>query len=795
MLDRSAPVAQEAALSYGGGLPSERFRPLDQSYRALPYGGVEDIEEGFSPLRLLIYVVQYRWLIASLLLVGLVSGFLFYLMQTPIYQAATKLEISAPAARVVQDLEVVSETSDLRAFQTAIEKLKSRSVIRRAVFDLDLANNSKFLFPQPSFALSNLVNRVLSRTVVTSLDAYQPEERERMATDRIQANLNVALIRNTSILSVTFNDADPELARVVVNQIADSYIDQRVDQTSQTSDIARKFIQDQVLEVKKKLQDSEERLVAYAKAQGIAATGEDGSLVAQNIKAINSSLSEAISERLAAESVVKQIANGGGQGLKEVQTNQAVLDTRSKIIALKADYQQKLGTFKPEFPEMRMLKAQIDEYQKQLGDLSAAVVASVRQRLDEAKAKESQLKDKLSELETAQAAYEDKNIQYTILKREVDSNRSQYESLIGKLNDAGVGAELKSQAASVLDYALTPRSAVSPRLSRNLLVSLILAGGLAAIIVYLLELLNNTFRVPEQIEQELHLPVLSILPFTDPDAIDGDLGEQKSAISEAYRSLRTSLQFAGVNGTPKILLITSAQPGEGKTTTAHQVARNFSALGQRILLVDSDLRRPSIHRRLGLANTSGLSNILTQTVAKNAIAQLFQSVEPNLTVLTAGPMTPNPADLLSSQRMGMLFDAFQKRFDMIVIDGPPVIGLSDAPILSRLADATLMVISARQVTRKSAALALKRIRAAGGNVLGAALSKFRVGDFDYNYAYSYMKYDYYAYGEEPSGLLADGSVAGDRRGAGRPVQSWSRAAVADRWRRMLRGAIGRVRNA
>ncbi len=418
-----------------------------------------------------------------------------------------------------------------------------------------------------------------------------------------------------------------------------------------------------------------------------------------------------------------------------------------KLADLTGQYQQKLSIMKPGFPEMQQLQSQIKELQRIYSNGVLAITDSLRLKYQQAQNKEEDLKAKLSEMEKQQVEFNDKNIQYTILKREVDSNRSQYDSLVSKLNEVGVSSELKTQNAAIVDFANMPDRPYSPRLSINLGISLLLFMALSASVIYVIELLNNTFTNPEQVEKELGLAILGILPLVDDKDIVGSIADQKSGLSEAYRSLRTSLQFSGAEGAPRSLLVTSSEPSEGKSTTSFKLGQDFAALGARVLLVDGDLRKPNLHRLFGLDNTIGLSNLLTNTVRKEDLAGIFRPTKyPNVTVLTSGTIPPNPADLLSSPKMALIVTNLGKRFDLVIIDAPPIVGLSDAPILSRLAEGTLMVISTNQVTRKSAKTALKRLRAAGANVVGAAMSKFAVNKFDYNYAYKYMNYQYYSYG-------------------------------------------------
>ncbi|TIU41446.1 MAG: polysaccharide biosynthesis tyrosine autokinase [Mesorhizobium sp.] len=782
MLDRNRQP-QLAGPGHGQALSADSYYDVPQNYG--PYGrDYAGQDEGFNPLKLLLYIVQYRWLIVMMAAAGLVAGVIVTMMQTPKYLATTQLEVLVPSAKVFQDIEVVSENSDVRAFLTAREKLKSRALAQRVVFQLGLSEKPDFLFPTPSFSPSNIVYRAFGMSKSPSIEEKTPEEREAIAIKRIQEDLTVNLVTNTSLLSITFVDQKPKYSSDVANQVAQSFIDQRLDQTSETSDLARQFIQEQVWQVKQKLQTSEEELVTYAKDAGITVTGDDKSLIGSNIEALNTALATAIQERLDAGRVVDQIEKGRGSSLGPVLESEGLQKLSEKLADLTSQYQQKLGILKPGFPEMQQLQSQIKELQRIYNNGVLAITDSLRLKYQEAQNKEADLKSKLAEMERQQVVFNDKNIKYTILKREVDSNRSQYDSLIAKLNEVGVSSELKTQSAAIVDFASLPTAPYSPRLSINLAVALALFMALAASIIYIIELLNNTFTNPEQIEKELGLAMLGILPLVGDRELIASIADQKSGLSEAYRSLRTSLQFSGAEGAPRSLLVTSSEPSEGKSTTSFKLGQDFAALGARVLLVDGDLRKPNLHRLFGLDNAIGLSNLLTNTVRKDDLPGIFRPTKyPDVTVLTSGTIPPNPADLLSSPKMALILTNLGKRFDLVIIDAPPVVGLSDAPILSRLAEGTLMVVSTNQVTRKSAKTALKRLRSAGANVIGAAMSKFTVNKFDYNYAYKYMNYQYYDYGASTPKI--EGKVDD---GAGEPAHAKSPA--FRRLVRRLRSGVG-----
>ncbi|MER9133410.1 polysaccharide biosynthesis tyrosine autokinase [Mesorhizobium sp. M0768] len=782
MLDRNKQH-RISGPGHGQALSADLYYDGAQNYS--PYGpDYSEQDESFNPLKLLFYAAHYRWLIVTMAAAGLVAGVIVTMMQTPKYQATTQLEVLVPSAKVFQDIEVVSENADVRAFLTAREKLKSRALAQRVVFQLGLSEKPDFLFPTPDFSLSNIFYRAFRISKSPSIQETTPEEREAIAIGRILKDLTVNLVTNTSLLSISFVDQKPKYASDVANQVAQSFIDQRLDQTSETSDLARKFIQEQVLQVKQKLQKSEEELVAYAKDAGITITGGDKSLIGSNIEALNTALAAAIQERLDAGRVVDQIDKGRGSSLGPVLESEGLQKLSDRLADLTSQYQQKLGILKPGFPEMQQLQSQIKELQRLYNDGVLTITDSLRLKYQEAQNKEDDLRAKLAEMEKQQVVFNDKNIKYTILKREVDSDRSQYDSLIAKLNEVGVSSELKTQSAAIVDFAAQPELPYSPRLSINLAIALALFMAMSGTIIYLIELLNNTFTNPEQVEKELGLAMLGILPLVDDRELVASIADQKSGLSEAYRSLRTSLQFSGAEGAPRSLLVTSSEPSEGKSTTSFKLGQDFAALGARVLIVDGDLRKPNLHRLFGLDNTIGLSNLLTNTVRKEDLAGIFRATKyPNVTVLTSGTIPPNPADLLSSPKMALIMTNLGKRFDLVIIDAPPIVGLSDAPILSRLAEGTLMVISTNQVTRKSAKAALKRLRAAGANVVGAAMSKFAVNKFDYNYAYKYMNYQYYNYGTSTAKI--EGKVDD---GAGQPA--YAKSPAFSRLVRRVRFSIG-----
>ncbi|RZA16642.1 MAG: polysaccharide biosynthesis tyrosine autokinase, partial [Lysobacteraceae bacterium] len=359
---------------------------------------------------------------------------------------------------------------------------------------------------------------------------------------------------------------------------------------------------------------------------------------------------------------------------------------------------------------------------------------------------ERMLMGQIGSLRTEALDVDGRSIQYNILKREVDTNRQLYDGLLQRYKEVGVAGDVRSNNISIIDRAEVPRGRFKPNLLLNLAIGLLLGAMLGVLAAFLLEFLDDTIKTPDDVEQKLRLPVLGIIPKLGPkDNINEIAADPRSSFSEAYRSVRTALQFATDHGVPRTLLITSSGPGEGKSTTALALARNFTQLGKRVLLIEADLRNPSMQRTLGLGKQAvGLSNVLSGACSlSEAIVELG---EEGLFVIPAGPLPPNPAELLSGTKLISTLTVAAERYDQVIIDGPPVIGLADAPILANAADGTLLIIHSARTKISAAQAALKRLTVARARIVGALLSKYDARAAGYGYGYGYHYESYYAYG-------------------------------------------------
>jgi polysaccharide biosynthesis transport protein len=331
------------------------------------------------------------------------------------------------------------------------------------------------------------------------------------------------------------------------------------------------------------------------------------------------------------------------------------------------------------------------------------------------------------------------------LQREADSTRTLYDGLLQQYKDLGVAGATGTNNVAVIDLAQAPGGPYKPDLQKNLLMWFFLGLLGAGAAVAGREILDDTFKSPEEIEDQLGLAVLGLVPRVKEDIFETLRNAPVSPICESYRSLRTALQFSTSNGLPKSLIVTSPKPGEGKSTTAVALAINFAHLGMKVLLIDADLRNPSAHQLLRREAQSGLTNCL---VGGGVAQELLQTTDiPGLCFMASGPLPPNPAELLAGQNMARLLSSASENFELVIIDAPPVLGLADAPLLASIGAGTLLVLGAGETRRGVVKAALKRLHFARAQMVGAVLNKFDTRAANYAYhSYGYGELQYYGYG-------------------------------------------------
>jgi capsular exopolysaccharide synthesis family protein len=675
---------------------------------------------------------MWRWLILGAAAAGVAGAVVVTLLTTPLYRSSVMLELNPPAVEVMEEKGSGSPMlgNDRQFLATQYGLLQSRALAERVAQDLNLASN-------PALAS----------------EAADREVRQRAVVDTLTGGLRVEPEPESRLVRISFSSADPQLAASVVNGFAESFINSSLERRYQASSYAREFLQRQINLLRQELENAERQLVAYAQQQGIisgggggAAGGEGGGgggggestsgPEADTLKALNSALSQATARRIAAEQRYRQ----GMNARPTVEVTQSTTELRNQLAGLQAEYQDKLQIFQPDYPDMVRLRSRMQAIEQSIRSevsvVRAGQTGTLQAEYQAAIAEERALQTQVQQLRGAVLNLRGRSIQYNILQRDLDQNRALYDALLQRYKEIGIAGGVGQTQASIIDRGEVPTSPYKPNLILNVLIGLGL-GLLSGIgIAFLLEFLNDTIKSPEDVRDKLRLAYIGGVPPVKGGAIE-ELRDTSTAISEAYFSAMTALQFSTETGAPQVLLLTSTRPAEGKSTSSWALANSFARLGRKVLLIDADMRKPAFVT--GEEKKDGFANLLT-----NRDPLMSHVVKPEsadgVWLLPCGPLPPNPAELLSSARLQTILAEARSQFDLIIIDSPPILGLADTPLLSALADGTMMVIEAGRTRTRAAGEAVGRLRQSGANVVGALLTRYKHDAVGYGYSYDAYRY-------------------------------------------------------
>lgn len=710
--------------------------------RVLDYPALrqEAIASPFDLMGYLQILLKRRRLIAAAIAIPLLLTLIFTLMLTPVYRAMATIQIDRNTVRVmdVSGLQENETSTEADFFLTQYELLKSRSLAERVVVSLNLADAPRFVGPPPAGLLQRI--RGLFGSKPKTEAPADVLTRKAVAVSKLAANLLIAPVQGSRIVRIFYSDPDPKLAQEIANGVAQGFIAENIDRRYASSNYARHFLEDRITIAEAKLEESERAAVAYATREHIVGGDDKQPLVGEDLTAINTALTHAKIEKFKLEQLWTEAKGSNIYGLPQVLENKALEANRERRTQLAADYQQKLTMFKPSFPDMLQIKAQINELDRQAAQAIGIIKESIHSQYNDALEQEKNLEQRLEDKKSEALSLRERSIKYTILQREVNTNRTLYDGLLQRYKEIGVAGGLVPNNISIVDRSETPASPYSPDLLVNLSIALF-AGLLAGIGgALLLEHMDGSIKSPEDVETRLDLPLLGIIPkLADQAALAAALNDQRSNASEAYRSLHTTLQFSTPAGFPSSLAVTSSRSFEGKSTTALALAQTCARFGAKVLLVDADMRRPSLHQSLGLLNTFGLSNFLAGTAKVDIIIQ--KTSTENLHFIASGLLPPNPPALLTGPKLASLLKYAAEFFDTVILDSPPVLGLSDAPLICHSVAGTCVVVEANGVRIEAAKVAIKRLLMARTQILGVLLSKFEAKSAGYGYGYSYYGED------------------------------------------------------
>lgn len=700
-------------------------------------------QENATLLRYARIARRWKWVIIGAIAAGAAAALVITFLMTRQYSATSQIEIDREEARIVnvQGVQPEVATVDQEFYQTQYGLLKSRALATRVAQELALADNRAFL---DSHDISDTPGTSASERPLDNSPAAR-QQRLAKVTNLLLDRVTISPQRLSRLVDITYTDPDPQVATRIANAWAQLFIRSNLDRRWEANRYARDFLERRLAEQRRFLNDSERALVGYAANQriinintptGQGVTGERP-ITADDLVAYNNALAEARTQRIQAESVLR----GGGGATVGVSdpTLGALLQRRAEAAAERA---RLMTQFESGYPPVQALTSQLQQLDQSIASEQARIMSGLRSQVRQAAAREQELAQRVEGLKDNLIDLRRRSIQYNILQRDVDTNRTQYDALLQRYKEVGIAGAASTNNISIVDTARVPDRPSSPRPLINLLLGILLGAGLGAALAFALEQIDEAITDPGEMENRLGVSSLGVVPKVDTDDPLDVLQDRRSALTEAYLTIKTNLQFATPHGVPRSLMITSTHAGEGKSTTALALAIVLARQGLRVVVVDSDMRSPSLHHRLEIGNEKGLSNVLSGNAPWNEVVQ--KTKLEGVRAITAGPHPPNSADLLSGPGLGGLFADLMSNFDHVVFDAPPMLGLADAPLVASKAGGVIYVVESYGVQSRSARIALNRLRNSGAHVLGAVLTKFESKKAAYGYGYDYG----YGYGSE-----------------------------------------------
>ena len=645
-----------------------------------------------------------KWTILFTTLFTVMFALLFTFATKPSYVANATIQIEREGPQVVSfgQTEARSNATDSLQdpfFRTRYEMLKSRVLALKVIEQENLEESLRSAGDPPEalkpffefFALPDLAQYFETDDGTGGVGSEKPETD---ITDLFADKLQIQAINETHLVQIFFEGTSPVEAQQTVNSVINNFIQLQIDTRSETGEYAKEFLKRELEKARQNLQDAEERLVKYSNKNGILNIDEGQSRYVQKLNNLSAALVNAEIRRTAAESIYREMQNTGS--VSTVITNPVITSLKGQLVSLESEYQEKLKLFKPNYPDMQRLLQQINSLKSKLQNELGVIRNSLQSDFESARRQEEKLRSEVNQFDRKLYSLQGSSTEFNTLKRDVEASGSLYNGLLKRLEEVGVASAANANTSNItiIDPAREPRKKFRPNPKLNILVGT-LAGLLLGLgLAFLRDSLDQSIKSKEDLEKFTGLPVLGAIPKPDRSSKRNLALASKAApnsqFAEAYRVFSANMRFQSNQADDQVLLVTSAMEGEGKSTTACNLACSYAQMGLRVLLIDADLRLPSIHKKIGIANTTGLSDYLGNETDLVGITQTIKAIT-NLFVITAGNYKDDPMRMLSSEKMAYLISQASQRFDFVIIDSAPASGLAETLVLSSLATRTLVV--------------------------------------------------------------------------------------------------------
>jgi capsular exopolysaccharide synthesis family protein len=773
------------------------------SYGNYGYGneadGLHQVKEIWRKVR------KHQWLIAfiTLLVTTVVTVEVF--RNKSLYQASTTVELEKENRTLFRAGDVVIEGEEAEAgfavaaaMKTKIRLLQSRPLLEDVVVALELDKNQKFLDVTQRRSVWESVQTlqglllgnkktmpagteaVASGTLPASaLPTRTTAESNRLApyVGVLGSNLTAAPVEDTRMLAISYQHTDPELATQIVNKLAEVFIYRSYKNKTKKYADTSGWLNSRTRDLQTRLQQAEQKLADFQARNNIFSADGGTTLTTGNMGRLNTEATRAETERMLKQTLYEQVMQGNVAQLPDAYTDTRTGELKVELGRLTTLAAQNSLKYGPDNPNTRNVKKQIEAVQKQIEESRTALADKLKADYERALRDEQALKNALARAKGEAVNQNQAAIQVGILKQEVETAKRLYDDFLNKTQQANLQEAEQHNGMQVIEPATVPGGPVGPHRLRVILIGLLLSLACGVALAFALEYFDNTVKTVDDVGRYMSLPTLAVIPalsgYRKPRLLPGkapeaegtalalsrngqangfhpaplnDLisGNSRSLLAEAYRGLRTSVLLSAAGRPPKVILVTSGMPGEGKTTTTINTAVALAQLGVQVLIIDADLRRPSVHKAFGAEHNRGLSTYLSHG---GELHQLIQPLSvPNLSLLACGPIPPNPAELVSSEKMKELLKLVSERYDHILIDSPPLINVTDPVILSTMVDGVLLVVHGGKSKRNIVARARRELANVGAKIFGVVLNNVNLkseGYDDYYYARYYQSYGYH----------------------------------------------------
>ncbi len=717
-------------------------------------------------------LVRRKWVVIIVLLVTFFSVALYTFTRTPLFLAKGVIKVSSQGANVTKFENVETNIVKMKEFQqTQVKLLQSEQLAGRVITKLKLDENPLFnpflaeeegagsIGSQIKGILRAVKNFIRFQDDQKALQQLSEEAQQQIVYEKVlksfQESFEVSPVRNSELIEISFESPESQLSARIVNTAMQEFLNMQMDSQMDIAKTAGKFLEKKIIAAQVKLEKSEKDLTEFSRRVGLVSLDPKLNLVMKQLEELNDALAKARTERINREATYQQAISENSMNLPQILNDPLIQELKTQYATLQAEYQDLSITFKPAYPKMQQLAAKMKDIADRIEAEKQRIIDSIKNEYETALKKEQYLTARAEEQKKRAIDLNDKATQYKILLREVDTNKSIYQSLLqrSKEIDATLGADALN--IQIVDSARPPIIPYKPKIARNLLLGLLvgLFGGIG--VAFIQEYLDNTIKNPDELVERFHIPVLGLIPFDKENSEDKKLlalkfyYEPRAPMTESIRTAMTSVELSSSENPPRTILVTSVLAGAGKSTFSSNAALSYLSSGERCLLIDVDLRKASLHHIYADGEKGkGLSNVLTGTESlKNVIRKTeFEGLD----FISSGPLPPNPAELLASKRMRQLLGIVSKQYDHVILDGPPFQGFAEILVLSNMVDGVILITVEGETPREGVRHFRKSVLNVGGSILGAIINKAgrKKGYGSYGYgSYKYYSYNY-DYGED-----------------------------------------------